>query len=82
MTKFAPAYFDYMSNAISSNVSLPDRSLYPYSWITQRPTLLSKIYGCYKIIYKNPAAGKSIRMNLLIMENLFYGRKFSRVRSC
>ncbi|KAF8320522.1 uncharacterized protein EI90DRAFT_3080477 [Cantharellus anzutake] len=63
MTKFAPAYFDYMSNAISSN----------------RPTLLSKIYGCYKVIYKNPVAGKTIRMNLLVMENLFYGRKFSKI---
>jgi hypothetical protein len=47
----------------------------------QRPTLLAKIFGVYKIAYKNPILGKVVRMNLLVMENLFYGRRFTRVRS-
>ncbi|KAF8305006.1 hypothetical protein DL93DRAFT_2144921 [Clavulina sp. PMI_390] len=63
MLNFAPAYFDYMSNAITS----------------KRPTLLAKIFGLYKIAYKHPILGKTVRMNLLLMENLFYGRRFTRI---
>jgi 1-phosphatidylinositol-3-phosphate 5-kinase len=45
----------------------------------QRPTLLAKIFGVYKIAYKNSILGKVVRMNLLVMENLFCGRRFTRV---
>lgn len=90
METFAPAYFDYMSSAVSANVS-PLRWLYHdmilISRIIQRPTLLAKVFGCYKLTFKKtgkdrgPGKSKSTQMNLLVMENLFYDRRFSKVFS-
>ncbi|QRV97609.1 1-phosphatidylinositol-4-phosphate 5-kinase [Ceratobasidium sp. AG-Ba] len=60
--KFAPLYFEYMSSALSGG----------------RPSLLAKLFGFYQISLKNPIAGKSVKMNLLVQENLFYDRKYSR----
>ncbi|KAJ1301507.1 hypothetical protein OPQ81_008761 [Rhizoctonia solani] len=63
MGKFAPLYFDYMSSAMSEG----------------RPSILAKLFGFYQISLKNPMAGKSVKMNLLVMENLWYDRKFDYV---
>ena len=63
LTKFAPAYFDYTRNAING----------------QRPSALAKIYGFFKIGYRNAVTGRSMRMNVLVMENLFYERRFARI---
>ncbi|KAF6754295.1 hypothetical protein DFP72DRAFT_990499 [Ephemerocybe angulata] len=69
METFAPAYFDYMSSAVNAN----------------RPTLLAKVFGCYKLTFKltgkdrGPRKSKSTQMNLLVMENLFYDRRFARI---
>ncbi|KAF8807958.1 hypothetical protein BYT27DRAFT_7190050 [Phlegmacium glaucopus] len=69
METFAPAYFDYMSLAIHAN----------------RPTLLAKVFGCYKLTFrktgkdKGPGKSKSTQMNLLVMENLCYDRPFSKI---
>ncbi|KAJ7654729.1 hypothetical protein B0H17DRAFT_1266831 [Mycena rosella] len=71
METFAPAYFDYMSSAVSAD----------------RPTLLAKIFGCYKLTFKKTGSkdrapqgkSKSTQMNLLVMENLFYDRRFSKL---
>ncbi|KAJ7292858.1 hypothetical protein C8J57DRAFT_1267311 [Mycena rebaudengoi] len=71
METFAPAYFDYMSSAVSAD----------------RPTLLAKVFGCYKLTFKKtgkdrgPGKSKStqMQMNLLVMENLFYDRRFSKL---
>ncbi|KAF8899170.1 hypothetical protein BD779DRAFT_1607711 [Infundibulicybe gibba] len=69
METFAPAYFDYMSSAVSAN----------------RPTLLAKVFGCYKLTFKksgkdkSPGKSKSMQMNLLVMENLFYDRRFTKI---
>ncbi|KAL0580699.1 Mitochondrial distribution and morphology protein 12 [Marasmius crinis-equi] len=70
METFAPAYFDYMSSSVSSN----------------RPTLLAKVFGCYKLTFKKADDNerghgrvKSTQMNLLVMENLFYDRRFSKI---
>ncbi|KAG8773240.1 1-phosphatidylinositol-3-phosphate 5-kinase [Ceratobasidium sp. 428] len=60
--KFAPQYFEYMSSALSGG----------------RPSLLAKLFGFYQISLKNPIAGKSVKMNLLVQENLLYGRKFTQ----
>lgn len=46
----------------------------------QRPTVLAKIYGFFKIGYRNAITGRALRMNVLVMENLFYERSFSKVR--
>ncbi|PFH52314.1 hypothetical protein AMATHDRAFT_140429 [Amanita thiersii Skay4041] len=69
METFAPAYFEYMSSAVSSN----------------RPTLLAKVFGCYKLTFKKTGNDKvsgrlkSFQMNLLVMENLFYDRRFTKI---
>ncbi|KZT27581.1 hypothetical protein NEOLEDRAFT_1060572 [Neolentinus lepideus HHB14362 ss-1] len=67
METFGPSYFDYMSSAVTAN----------------RPTLLAKVFGCYKIAFKKTkdngsGRSKSLQMNLLVMENLFYDRRFSK----
>ncbi|TFK56509.1 hypothetical protein OE88DRAFT_1803203 [Heliocybe sulcata] len=68
METFGPSYFDYMSSAVTAN----------------RPTLLAKVFGCYKIAFrktKDNGSGRStsLQMNLLVMENLFYDRRFSKI---
>lgn len=71
MATFAPAYFDYMSAAISAG----------------RPTLLAKIFGFYRVAFRMLVPGskgtrptwKTKRMNMLVMENLFYDRKFTKI---
>jgi 1-phosphatidylinositol-3-phosphate 5-kinase len=80
LTKFAPAYFDYTRKAFQGHVSfvVQDPSVCPAD--DQRPSVLAKIYGFFKIGYRNAVTGRSMRMNVLIMENLFYDRRFSKVR--
>ncbi|KZT72925.1 hypothetical protein DAEQUDRAFT_722557 [Daedalea quercina L-15889] len=69
METFGPAYFDYMSSAVEAD----------------RPTLLAKIFGCFKITFRkthshgDPSKAKVTQMNLLVMENLFYDRRFSKI---
>ncbi|KAG2367706.1 hypothetical protein BDR07DRAFT_1392731 [Suillus spraguei] len=68
METFGPAYFEYMASAISGN----------------RPTLLAKVFGCYKLTFKKArdkgsSKAKLTHMNLLVMENLFYDRRFFRI---
>ena len=84
METFAPAYFDYMSSAVVAHVCYFHQD---YSYVLtsgQRPTLLAKIFGCYKITFKKTQKdrgnkSKSFQMNLLVMENLFYDRQFHKV---
>ena len=47
----------------------------------QRPLALAKILGAYSIGFKNSKTGSSKRMDVVVMENLLYGRNFSRVRT-
>jgi 1-phosphatidylinositol-3-phosphate 5-kinase len=85
LTKFAPSYFDYMRQTLAHGVSDGARTLLRGSLELicttpiQRPTCLAKIYGFFKIGYRNATTGRSLRMNVLIMENLFYERRFDRV---
>ena len=49
----------------------------------QRPTLLAKIFGCFKISFRKTqkdrnSRSKPTQMNLLVMENLFYDRTDAR----
>ncbi|KAI8925782.1 hypothetical protein BC831DRAFT_459437 [Entophlyctis helioformis] len=63
LCKFAPHYFEHMTKAIFKDL----------------PTILAKIFGFYRIGYKNPATGKTAKMELLVMENLFCNRSISRI---
>lgn len=63
ITKFAPAYFDYTAAAFQRG----------------RPTALAKTYGIFKIGYRNAVTGRSMQMNVLVQENLFYSRTFSKI---
>ncbi|KAF9961949.1 1-phosphatidylinositol-3-phosphate 5-kinase [Mortierella alpina] len=61
--KFAPHYFEYMHKAIYH----------------KRPTVLAKIFGFYRVGYKHGALGRSMNMDVLVMENLFYERRSLQV---
>ena len=59
---FAPKYFDYVKGAQQSN----------------KPTVLAKILGVYRIGFRNSATNAQSKMDILIMENLFYERNISQ----
>ncbi|ORY87858.1 hypothetical protein BCR37DRAFT_342278 [Protomyces lactucae-debilis] len=61
--KFAPNYFEYMAESFFQGL----------------PTCLCKILGFYQITSKNPVTGKFFKMDVMVMENLFYKRKTSRI---
>lgn len=63
LTKFAPAYFEYTSA----------------SFTRDRPSALAKTYGIFKIGYRNAVTGRSMHMNVLVQENLFYGGSFAKI---
>ncbi|CAL9690735.1 unnamed protein product [Knipowitschia caucasica] len=60
---FAPHYFTYISGATQQT----------------RPTALAKILGVYRIGYKNSQNNTEKKLDLLVIENLFYGRKMAQV---
>ena len=43
------------------------------------PTVLSKIFGVYQITIRNTSTSQQVKMYVLVMENLFYGTRFSKV---
>ncbi|KAI8324681.1 hypothetical protein GQ54DRAFT_296012 [Martensiomyces pterosporus] len=61
--KFAPFYFEHMYRTYK-DVML---------------TVLAKIFGFCRVSYRNASTGKSLKMNVVIMENLHYQRRCSRV---
>ncbi|KAK7363357.1 hypothetical protein VNO77_05497 [Canavalia gladiata] len=61
--KFAPAYFKYLSESIS----------------TGSPTCLAKILGICQVTSKNLKGGKETKMDVLVMENLLYRRNIRRL---
>ncbi|XP_032879487.1 1-phosphatidylinositol 3-phosphate 5-kinase isoform X3 [Amblyraja radiata] len=61
--EFAPHYFNYIITAVQQ----------------KRPTALAKILGVYRIGYKNSQNNTEKKLDLLVMENLFYGRKMAQV---
>ncbi|KAK7317860.1 hypothetical protein RJT34_02436 [Clitoria ternatea] len=61
--EFAPQYFKYLMIALDSG----------------GPTCLAKILGIYQVTVKYPKGGKETKIDLMVMENLFYKRKISRV---
>lgn len=61
--KFAPEYFKYLSDSLS----------------TGSPTCLAKVLGIYQVTTKNAKGGKEVRMDLMVMENLLFGRNITRL---
>ncbi|UYV73169.1 PIKFYVE [Cordylochernes scorpioides] len=60
--EFGPHYLNYIYKACTQ----------------QMPTVLGKIMGVYRIGYKNSVNNTSHRADVLVMENLFYGRCISQ----
>uniref|UniRef100_A0A0N5AAJ0 1-phosphatidylinositol-3-phosphate 5-kinase n=1 Tax=Syphacia muris TaxID=451379 RepID=A0A0N5AAJ0_9BILA len=61
--KFAPNYFNYISTAVTEN----------------KLTTLCKVYGVYRIGYKNKVTGNQLKIDMLVMEYLFYKRNVKQV---
>lgn len=61
--EFAPEYFKYLMDSLRSG----------------SPTCLAKILGIYQVTVKHLKGGKEMKMDLMVMENLFFGRNISRV---
>ncbi|KAE9607293.1 putative 1-phosphatidylinositol-3-phosphate 5-kinase [Lupinus albus] len=61
--EFSPQYFKYLMDSMNSG----------------GPTCLAKILGIYQVIVKYTKGGKETKIDLMVMENLFYNRKISRV---
>ncbi|KAK1314676.1 1-phosphatidylinositol-3-phosphate 5-kinase FAB1B [Acorus calamus] len=61
--KFAPEYFKYLSESIG----------------TGSPTCLAKILGIYQVTSRHLKSGKESRMDVLVMENLMFGRRITRL---
>ncbi|XP_015882443.3 putative 1-phosphatidylinositol-3-phosphate 5-kinase FAB1C [Ziziphus jujuba] len=61
--EFAPQYFKYLTDSLSSG----------------SPTCLAKVLGIYQVTVKHLKGGKETRMDLMVMENLFFKRSISKV---
>ncbi|XVF43646.1 hypothetical protein PTKIN_Ptkin02bG0057200 [Pterospermum kingtungense] len=61
--EFAPEYFKYLTDSLCSG----------------SPTCLAKVLGIYQVSVKHLKGGKETKMDLMVMENLFFRRSISRV---
>ncbi|KAJ4974799.1 hypothetical protein NE237_007973 [Protea cynaroides] len=61
--EFAPEYFKYLTDSLTSG----------------SPTCLAKILGIYQVTVKHLKGGRVTKMDLMVMENLFFRRSISRV---
>ncbi|KAL8726478.1 MAG: hypothetical protein Q9181_006035, partial [Wetmoreana brouardii] len=61
--KFAPAYFQLMSECLFHDL----------------PSVIAKMLGFYQIVIKNPSTGADFNWYLILMENLFYDRSPNRI---
>ncbi|GMI55924.1 hypothetical protein ScalyP_jg1490 [Parmales sp. scaly parma] len=59
----APAYFEYMSKSFFHGL----------------PTVLCKVVGVYQVGYHNRVTGKKDMVQVAVMQNIFYGRKISKI---
>ncbi|CEF63021.1 Phosphatidylinositol phosphate 5-kinase type III [Strongyloides ratti] len=59
---FAPKYFDYIYNSITE----------------KKITCLGKIYGVYRVCYKNKKTNSQYKMDILVMEYLFYKKNIKQ----
>ncbi|OVA12306.1 Chaperonin Cpn60/TCP-1 [Macleaya cordata] len=61
--KFAPDYFKYINQSLSSGSQ----------------TCLAKILGIYQVIIRQAKSGKDLKYDLMVMENLIFGRNITRL---
>ncbi|KAI0402838.1 hypothetical protein F4802DRAFT_334867 [Xylaria palmicola] len=61
--KFAPAYFSIMVEALFHDL----------------PSVIAKMLGFFQVVIKNPVTNTEIKLDLLLMENLFYDREPTRI---
>ncbi|KAI3891838.1 hypothetical protein MKW92_018233 [Papaver armeniacum] len=61
--QFAPEYFKYLTESID----------------TRSPTCLAKILGIYQVTSKHQNGEKDARMDVLVMENILFGRNLTRL---
>ncbi|KAI0008679.1 hypothetical protein F4779DRAFT_585739 [Xylariaceae sp. FL0662B] len=61
--KFAPAYFSIMAEALFHDL----------------PSVIAKMLGFFQVVIKNPVTNTEIKLDLLLMENLFYDRTLTRI---
>lgn len=61
--EFAPEYFKHLT----------------YSLSTGSPTCLAKILGIYQVSIKQSKSGNDGKMDLMVMENLFFHRSVTRI---
>lgn len=73
--EFAPLYFEYICKSFFHKVCV---NLYCVLTNPKVPTALAKIFGIYSVRWKN-SSGKSMKKDLIVMENLFYNKKISQV---
>jgi hypothetical protein len=55
---FAPSYVDHISNSLKYN----------------RPTTLTKMFGIYRIQYRQNSTGENFKRDILVLENLLYNQ--------
>jgi 1-phosphatidylinositol-3-phosphate 5-kinase len=60
--RFAPDYFSIMAEALFHDL----------------PSVIAKMFGFFRVFIKNPLTNTEIKLDLLVMENLFYDRCPSR----
>ncbi|EFW99517.1 1-phosphatidylinositol-3-phosphate 5-kinase [Grosmannia clavigera kw1407] len=60
--RFAPSYFSLMAEFLFHDL----------------PSVIAKMLGFFQVIVKNSSTGTEIKLDLLIMENLFYDRQETR----
>ncbi|XP_010259723.1 PREDICTED: putative 1-phosphatidylinositol-3-phosphate 5-kinase FAB1C [Nelumbo nucifera] len=61
--EFSPEYFKYLTDSLTSG----------------SPTCLAKVVGIYQVSIKHLKGGRETKMDLMVMENLFFRRSISRV---
>lgn len=60
---FAPGYFSIMAEALFHDL----------------PSVIAKMLGFFQVIIKNPVTGTDVKLDLILMENLFYDRSPTRI---
>jgi 1-phosphatidylinositol-3-phosphate 5-kinase len=87
--KFAPHYFKYMNESFESGNQtclakvlgiyqvwfLDFITFYPFSFVLQK---LNYFYAIFQVILRQTKSGKEIKHDLMVMENLTFGRNITR----